>query len=529
MLSGVALLAALLLAAPAEAAKRVALVIGNSTYQNVNPLPNPARDAAAIADLLRQAKFDVVEASQNVRNTEMRRAIRDFSDKAADADIAVVYYAGHGIEVDGVNYLLPVDTRLERDIDVEDEAVSLDRIIRVIDPARQLRLVILDACRDNPFSRSMKRSIASRGVEKGLAKVEPTSPNTLIAYAAKAGSTASDGAGDHSPFTTALLAQLTRPGQDLRKSLGYVRDAVLKATGNKQEPFVYGSLGGDDVVLVPASGAATRPPPGLPVPQAAADPGATLRLDYELAEKVNTRAAWDAFLAAHPTGFYADLARAARAKLDTARSAAAPPATPPGPAGGGEIAAYVGKTFRLTYNERQEELDGKSPNPAREIAIFVASPTAITARITQFPNNPERRTSRWYAATPGDLDRGMQVSIDKGLHLTAMAGGSSYRLTADITVAAGKCTGRINYEKLPDRAHIELRRVGTGEVVLIKSLTAEGIGCWITPGDQVGPVPPLASAAPAAAPSPQPSPQPSSQTSSQSSAQPAGQSGPKRP
>ena len=115
-----------------------------------------------------------------------------------------MYYAGHGIEVDGTNYLVPVDAVLERDVDIYDEALSLERVLISVEPARQLRLVILDACRDSPFTRSMKRTLASRAIGRGLAKVEPTSPNTLIAFAAKAGSTVSDGDGKNSPFTAAL-------------------------------------------------------------------------------------------------------------------------------------------------------------------------------------------------------------------------------------------------------------------------------------------------------------------------------------
>jgi hypothetical protein len=132
--------------------------------------------------------------------------LRDFADRVRDADIAVVYYAGHGIEVDGANYLIPVDARLERDTDVYDEAFSLDRVLIAVEPARKLRLVILDACRDNPFAKTMKRTVASRAIGQGLAKVEPTSPNVLIAYSAKAGSTAADGDGKNSPFTIAVEA-----------------------------------------------------------------------------------------------------------------------------------------------------------------------------------------------------------------------------------------------------------------------------------------------------------------------------------
>src|SRR5260370_1062470 len=154
--------------------------------------------------------------------------------------------------VDGSNYLIPVDAKLERDTDVYDEALSLDRVLVAIEPATRLRLVILDACRDNPFARSMKRTLASRAIAQGLGKIEPSSPNMLIAYSAKAGSTALDGDARNSPFTLALAKHLTTPGLDVRRAFGFVRDEVLKTTGNKQEPFVYGSLGGDDVPLVPA-------------------------------------------------------------------------------------------------------------------------------------------------------------------------------------------------------------------------------------------------------------------------------------
>src|SRR5205814_1941197 len=151
---------------------------------------------------------------------------------------------------DGINYLIPVDASLETDGDVLDETVALERVLFAVEPARQLRLVILDACRDNPFAKTMKRTVASRAVGRGLAKVEPASPNTMIAFAAKAGSTASDGDSQNSPFAAALIEHLPKPGLDLRKAFGFVRDDVLKNTGNKQEPYVYCSRGGDDVHLV---------------------------------------------------------------------------------------------------------------------------------------------------------------------------------------------------------------------------------------------------------------------------------------
>ena len=295
----------LMVCQPALAEKRVALILGNSAYQNVAPLANPVNDSAKIAATLKDAGFDSVDSRHDLPAAETRRALRDFADRARDADIAVVYYAGHGIEVDGANYLIPVDARLERDTDIYDEGLSLDRILIAIEPARKLRLVILDACRDNPFARTMKRTVASRAIGQGLAKVEPTSPNVLIAYSAKAGSTAADGDGKNSPFTAALSRHIATPGLDVRRAFGFVRDEVLKTTGNRQEPFVYGSLGGDDLPLVPAPAvtepaAATAPAPGAQ---------AEVRRDYELALEIGNRSALNAFLQQYPDGFYASLAR----------------------------------------------------------------------------------------------------------------------------------------------------------------------------------------------------------------------------
>jgi uncharacterized caspase-like protein len=151
----------------ALADKRVALLIGNSAYQHVPKLPNPANDAEAVGILFKSAGFDSVETRENLNVNDMRRVVRDFSDQARDADVAVI------LEVSGVNYLIPVDASLRRDIDVEDEAVSLDRLLLAMEPAKRLRLVILDACRDNPFTKSMTRTMASRAIGRGLARIEP--------------------------------------------------------------------------------------------------------------------------------------------------------------------------------------------------------------------------------------------------------------------------------------------------------------------------------------------------------------------
>lgn len=291
-----------------HAEKRVALVIGNSAYRNVPQLQNPANDAEAVGLLLKSIGFEVVQTRRDLGLAEMRRAIKDFSDLTLDTDTAVVFFAGHGIEVDGTNYLIPTDAKLTRDLDVEDEAVSLDRILRVIEPARRFRLVILDACRENPFANLMRRTLSSRSVARGLGRVEPSIPDTLIAFSAKAGSTAADGNGIHSPFTAAVLRRLATPGLDVRIAFGQVRDDVMKATGSRQEPFVYGSLGGSIVALAMQ---------GDDDNKGARDVDAATR-DYDIAAGIRTKEAWEAFLKVHPNGLYAELARQQLAKLDVA-------------------------------------------------------------------------------------------------------------------------------------------------------------------------------------------------------------------
>ena len=234
----------------AAAERRVALVVGISAYANAPTLPNAKNDANAIAALLRSIGFDVVISRADLGVVDFKRTMRDFLITAENADMAVVYYAGHGIEVGGTNYLIPVDARLSHDYDVDDEAVALDRIIWALQPVRRLRLILLDACRDNPFAAKL-RSATRSPAKGGLTKVEGISADTLVAFAAKAGSISYDGDGANSPYAIALLRHLAEPGVDVRIALGRVRDDVIAMTGGRQEPFIYGSLGGATISLVP--------------------------------------------------------------------------------------------------------------------------------------------------------------------------------------------------------------------------------------------------------------------------------------
>jgi uncharacterized caspase-like protein len=440
-LSGFFLAAALLLACqPAWAAKRVALVLGNSAYQNVARLPNPVNDGTAMAATLKDAGFDVVDSRHDLMAAETRRALRDFADRARDADIAVVYYAGHGIEVDGTNYLIPVDAKLERDTDVYDEAFSLDRVLLAIEPAKRLRLVILDACRDNPFAKIMKRTVASRAIGQGLAKVEPASSNTLIAYAAKAGSTAADGDSKNSPFTAALVKHITTPGLDVRKAFGFVRDDVLKNTSNRQEPYVYGSLGGDDVPLVPAKAA-------VPASSAQAD----TRKDYELALQIGNKDALNAFLAQYPDGFYANLARLQLAKIaaEEARLAATEKA---------RLAEQ--ERARLATEGAQQTQQTKAAADAKAAeAARVAAEKAQQAAQQQASAAEQKRAAAEDAAEKVGMDDGV---ADHAAVSKPVAGGSQ-ETKQDTKIAAlpdPSAPAPRSPAELAKSVQAELRRVG---------------------------------------------------------------------
>jgi tetratricopeptide (TPR) repeat protein len=225
--------------------RRIALVIGNSAYENVAALANPARDAALVAETLKLTGFDSVTLQTDLRKDALVAALRDFARQAESADWAVVYYAGHGMEVGGVNYLVPIDAKIAADRDVSFEAVALDQVMNAAERAKRLRLVILDACRDNPFANQMKRTmtLASRSVSRGLAAIEPEA-GTLVVYAAKDGEMALDGQGRNSPFATAFVANMRKPGLEVRRLFDYVRDDVMEATSRAQKPFSYGSISG---------------------------------------------------------------------------------------------------------------------------------------------------------------------------------------------------------------------------------------------------------------------------------------------
>jgi hypothetical protein len=303
------MLGAIAVPAWAAAPVRVALVIGNSTYAAAPHLANPGTDAKLVAAALHQAGFSDVALQVDLTKADFEKALRAFQQKADGAEVALIYYAGHGLEIDGRNWLVPVDATLADERDLPFQAIDLDMVLGTVTGAKGLRVVVLDACRDNPFTRSIRRISGTRGLaSRGLADIEVT--GTLVLYAQRAGQTALDGGeGADSPFATAFAARLPERGVDIRLLVSQVRDDVLATTGGKQEPFSYGSLPGVSLELVPGASDASAP-----------------RLDPELqafnsATTQNSLAGWQSYLNVYPAGRYASLARSQRdfikAKLST--------------------------------------------------------------------------------------------------------------------------------------------------------------------------------------------------------------------
>ncbi|RDL51287.1 hypothetical protein BLJAPNOD_02420 [Ensifer sp. M14] len=320
-----------LVCSQALAEKRVALVIGNSAYQHVPKLPNPDNDAGDMAGKLKDLGFEVV-VGRDLDLAGVRKTIRDFVGKLDGADLALFYYAGHGLQVNGENYIAPIDARLLSYIDLEFEAVPMNLILSAMERETRVNLVFLDACRDNPLAVNLARSMGTRSssIGRGLAKVG-TGIGSLIAFATQPGNVALDGAGRNSPFTAALLRHLGKPGRDITRELIDVRRDVLEATDGKQVPWDNSSLTGE-VVLKPSTTQGAVVPHG----GGAADNAAELAY-WDTIKGSSDRDLFDAYLQQYPAGAFVSLAKAKIRIIE--RAAADEAARPQTPAAGGLPAA----------------------------------------------------------------------------------------------------------------------------------------------------------------------------------------------
>jgi hypothetical protein len=263
----------LLIALDPATAARLALVLGNSHYQNVPTLENPANDAQDLAASLRQLGFDVIEQHDASREA-MVRAVHDFSERLPSATVALFFYAGHGLQMNGENYLIPVDAKIQNAADIRFNTINLTDIQSEMEGNGRTSIIILDACRDNPFADKLAASGRGLGT-RGLRRMEATAQGSLIVYSTQPNNVALDGAGRNSPFTAALLKHVTTPGLEVRQMISRVRGDVLAATANKQTPWDSSSLVGDvylasgpDVAAppAPAAVAATAPSASPPSP-----------------------------------------------------------------------------------------------------------------------------------------------------------------------------------------------------------------------------------------------------------------------
>jgi hypothetical protein len=306
--------------APALADKRVALVVGNSAYVNVPRLTNPANDARLMADTLRSLGFTLVGggAQLDLDKAGFDNAVQNFGNQLQGADVGLFYYAGHGLQVRGANYLVPVGANPTREADIDFQMLDSNLVLRQMESAgTKLNLVILDACRNNPFG---GRSL--RSTDSGLAQMHAPE-GTLISFATQPGNVAQDGANGNSPYTKALAQAMRRPGLDVFRTFNEVGLAVSNATGGAQEPWVSLSpIKGEFYFSgAPANVTDTRP---------SVDPCALASDHWRSTELINTRAAYEDHLARFPSCAFAGLARARIETLSKVAIAKPEPPNSPG-------------------------------------------------------------------------------------------------------------------------------------------------------------------------------------------------------
>jgi Caspase domain/Putative peptidoglycan binding domain len=308
----------------AKADKRVAFVVGNGAYKNVAPLPNPAADAKSMAKVLRNVGFDVVEGT-NLTRDKMTERLLEFGKKAEGADVALFFYAGHGIALNGTNYLLPVDADIKSEMDVKlGSAVNVDVTLEQTMADAKVKLVFLDACRDNPFASKIKSNSPTRSlsVQQGLAEMK-SGEGTLIAFATGPGQTALDGeVGTNSPFTRALMANIASPGVEIQQAMTKVRAQVNEETNKNQLPWGHTNLIGS-VYLNPAPAAPGAAVEAPNTPVVTTSPVSEVELEFWRSIKdSNKPEELNAYLTNYPNGTFKALALARIASLQDGPSTA---------------------------------------------------------------------------------------------------------------------------------------------------------------------------------------------------------------
>ena len=427
-------MSAWLMAAPATTAialERVALVIGNGDYAHTAPLPNPPNDARAVAEKLTALDFRVF-AGIDLDQTGMRSLTRDFARALGEAEVGLVFYAGHGLQVNGENYLLPVDAALEHPSDLAFESLSLTDLMDQVEAAERTSIVILDACRNNPLSRSFQRKSRSANVGQGLARLS-AGTGALIAFATAPGDVALDGTGANSPFTEALLAEIDAPGVEINQMMTRVRARVYASTGQDQLPWTNSALLGEFYFV----------PGDAPVPAVAAPSPDTLvwQAIQQSGQQGGDTTDLESFLASYPDSPFAPLARARLDKIVAEQQVAA---LQPGPESTAETGTTTGNSAALDFRVRTLDgimgdgvsgrgfsLQGKADGLISDL-LEAPSGLLVAAGVSI---DPDRGTSEgWVAGLSQEGKLELQRYVG-GFHTSWLS--SVARLDDDIYVAAG--------------------------------------------------------------------------------------------
>ena len=301
-------------------ARRVALVIGNSAYEHATPLANPKNDAQAVSAVLKKLGFEVI-TGLDLTQAQLGETIRSFARAIRGAKTALFFYAGHGLQVQGNNYLAPIDAKLGDEADLEFETVRLETVLRQMEREPRTNLVFLDACRDNPLARNLARTMGTRSanVGRGLARIE-SGIGTLIAFATQPGNVALDGSGHNSPFTTALLRHIETPNLDVALLMRRVREEVIANTNSRQVPWSNSSLTGTFAFLEGGSG---QPAPAPKRQTPVATPGNAAAQAWDAVKSSDSEAVLEAFIKQFPGGVYGALASERLKRLKAKKVAAA--------------------------------------------------------------------------------------------------------------------------------------------------------------------------------------------------------------
>jgi uncharacterized caspase-like protein len=377
----------------ARADRRVAFVVGNGAYKNVQPLPNPPIDAKSMASVLRNVGFDVVEGT-NLTRDKMTERLLEFGKKAQGADVALFFYAGHGIAISGTNYLLPIDADIKSEMDVKlGAAINIDLTLDQTMGDAKVKLVFLDACRDNPFAAKIKSNAATRSVnvQTGLAEMK-SGEGTLIAFATGPGQTALDGQeGTNSPFTRALMANIAKPGVEIQQAMTQVRAQVNEETNKGQLPWGHTNLIGSvylNGAAAPA-GAAAAPSSASPAPVASASGGSDVELEFwRSIKESNKPEELNAYLTNYPNGQFKSLALARIASLQDGPSTTTRNLT----------TGVDPATFNAEANQTTEDQIGLDKGQRRDVQRRLTGLGFDTKVTGKFDDNTRAVITRWQAA-----------------------------------------------------------------------------------------------------------------------------------